>query len=214
MKRIVICLLLLSTPALAGNPDVSHPNQGLLKPIDRQPDALALVDEEEARVNDGQTVQRYLRSEEDGWGVAVNIVNAPADVVWDTILSYDRYPDWVNNVTSCTVYKESGDELYVDMQMSVLGIRKGIYTINTVKRSEGWMSWTLDYSRKSDVQDMIGYWRVEQVSLNPPRTRLDYSTQMKARGVPSWLVKLLTKKSLKDGTRWVKERSEEAFSKR
>ena len=89
----------------------------------------------------------------------------------------------------------SGDQLYVDMQMSVVGIKKGIYTINTVKRDEGWMAWTLDYSRKSDVQDMIGYWRVEQVSSNPPRTRLDYSTQMKARGVPNWLVKLLTKKS-------------------
>jgi len=214
MKCIVLCMLLVATPAFAGNPDLPHPNQGLLEPIVQLPDALKLTDQEDAKVSDGETVQRYVRGEEDGWGVAVNIVDAPADVVWDTILSYDRYPDWVKNVTSCTVYKKSGDQLYVDMQMSVVGIKKGIYTINTVKRDEGWMAWTLDYSRKSDVQDMIGYWRVEQVSSNPPRTRLDYSTQMKARGVPNWLVKLLTKKSLKDGTRWVKERAEEALAKR
>ena len=99
------------------------------------------------------------------------------------------------------------------MQMSVLGIKKGIYTVNDVRRDKGWMAWTLDYERKSDVQDMVGYWRVEQVSSNPPRTRLDYSTQMKARGVPDWMVKLLTKSSLKDGTRWVKERAEEAWSR-
>ena len=214
MKCIVLCMLLVATPAFAGNPDLPHPNQGLLEPIVQLPDALKLTDQEDAKVSDGETVQRYVRGEEDGWGVAVNIVDAPAAVVWDTILSYDRYPDWVKNVTSCTVYKKSGDQLYVDMQMSVVGIKKGIYTINTVKRDEGWMAWTLDYSRKSDVQDMIGYWRVEQVSSNPPRTRLDYSTQMKARGVPNWLVKLLTKKSLKDGTRWVKERAEEALAKR
>ncbi|HCP44967.1 MAG TPA: hypothetical protein DIU15_02920 [Deltaproteobacteria bacterium] len=214
MKRLILCLLLLASPALAGDPSVPHPNQGLLKPITGLPAALDLTSDERSKVDDGETVQRYVRSEEDGWGVAVNLVEAPATVVWDTILSYDRYPDWVNNVTDCTVYKRSGDDLYVDMQMSVMGIKKGLYTVNTVKRDEGWMAWTLDYSRKSDVQDMVGYWRVEQVSANPPLTRLDYSTQMKARGVPDWLVRLLTKKSLKDGTRWVKERSERAASRR
>ena len=214
MKRITLFLLLLAAPAFASDPGVPHPNQGLLDPIAQRPTALALTPDEESQVEDGRTVQRYVRGEEDGWGVAVNIVEAPAEVVWDTILAYDRYPDWVDNVTDCTVYKRSGDDLYVDMQMSVMGMKKGMYTINTVKRSEGWMGWTLDYSRKSDVQDMVGYWRVEQISSNPPITRLDYSTQMKARGVPDWLVSLLTKKSLKDGTRWVKERSEKAWSRR
>jgi coenzyme Q-binding protein COQ10 len=214
MKRIALLLLFLAAPAFASDPGVPHPNQGLLDPIVQRPDALALTAKEAEQVEDGRTVQRYVRGEEDGWGVAVNLVEAPAEVVWDTILAYDRYPDWVANVTDCTVYKRSGDDLYVDMQMSVMGIKKGMYTINTVKRSEGWMAWTLDYSRKSDVQDMVGYWRVEQISSNPPITRLDYSTQMKARGVPDWLVKLLTKKSLKDGTRWVKERAEEALSQR
>ena len=214
MKRITIFFLLLAAPAFASDPGVPHPNQGLLDPIVQSPAALSLNSDEAEQVEDGRTVQRYVRGEEDGWGVAVNLVEASAEVVWDTILAYDRYPDWVDNVTDCTVYKRSGDDLYVDMQMSVMGMKKGMYTINTVKRSEGWMAWTLDYSRKSDVQDMVGYWRVEQISSNPPITRLDYSTQMKARGVPGWLVNLLTKKSLKDGTRWVKERAEEAWSKR
>ena len=203
---------MLPLAAFASDPNQAHPHRGLLTPITSPPSALALTAEESTRVTAGKTVQRYVRDEEEGWGVAVNYVAAPADVVWDTILAYDLYDDWVNNVTSCTVYETAGDDLYVDMQMSVLGMKKGIYTINTVKRSEGWMAWTLDYDRLSDVQDLVGYWRVEQVSTNPPLTRLDYSTQMKAKGVPDWLVKIMTRESLKDGTRWVKERAEEAYS--
>ena len=215
MKYLLLLTLLVSIPAtvLASDPNQPHPNQGILKPILKKPDALKLTEAEREKVEKGKTIQRYRRGEEDGWGVAVNFVDAPAEQVWDTILAYDRYHDWVKNVTSCTVYKRSGQTLYIDMQMSVLGIKKGIYTVNDVRRDKGWMAWTLDYERKSDVQDMVGYWRVEQVSSNPPRTRLDYSTQMKARGVPDWMVKLLTKSSLKDGTRWVKERAEEAWSR-
>ena len=46
------------------------------------------------------------------------------------------------------------------------GISVGVYTVNTVKKSEGYMAWTLDYTRESDAYDMIGYWRVEQIK-NP-----------------------------------------------
>ncbi len=202
MKRIILLVLALlcAPPAFA------------LEPISSAPAPLELTESEQARVDKGKTAQRYVRGEDEGWGIAVNLVEAPADVVWDTILNYDRYPDWVNNVTSCTVYETRGDDLYVDMQMSILGIKKALYTVNTVRRDDGWMAWTLDERHESAVEEMIGYWRVEQIQADPPVTRLDYLTQMKARGVPEWLVKILTKESLKDGTRWVKERAEEAYS--
>lgn len=215
MKRTVLAfLLLLSSPALASNPDAPHPYEAVLTPITTAPVALELTTEEEERLRDGRTVQRYVRAEEDGWGVAVNLVSAPAEVVWDTILNYPRYSDWVDNVRSCTVYRREGTHLFVDMQMSIMGIRKGIYTDNDVRREQGWMSWHLDYSRQSDVADMVGYWRVEQIQQSPPVTRLDYSTQMAVRGAPEWLITLLTKSSLRDGTRWVKRRAEEAWQAR
>ena len=84
----------------------------------------------------------------------------------------------------------------------------GVYTVNTVKKSEGYMAWTLDYARESDAYDMIGYWRVEQIQDNPPLTKLEYSTEVQLRGVPSFVANYLSKGALKDGTQWVKTYSE------
>ena len=53
------------------------------------------------------------------------------------------------------VYKEQGDDLYVDMQSSVLS-KFGQYTRNSIHKDQGYMSWTLDYRRLSDVDDMVG----------------------------------------------------------
>ena len=75
-----------------------------------------------------------------------------------------------------------------------------------------YMSWTLDRNRTSDVRDMIGYWLVLESPDNPNKTRLEYSTELVLGGVPDFIVNILTKDALVDGTAWVKKRSEEAFS--
>ena len=74
-----------------------------------------------------------------------------------------------------------------------------------------YMSWTLDRNRTSDVRDMIGYWLVLESPDNPNQTRLEYSTELVLGGVPDFIVNILTKDALVDGTAWVKQRSEEAF---
>jgi hypothetical protein len=72
----------------------------------------------------------------------------------------------------------------------------------------GYMSWTLDRKRTSDVKDMIGYWLVSEIDGQPNRTRLEYSTELVVGGVPDFIVNMLTKDSLIDGTAWVKLRAE------
>ena len=57
-----------------------------------------------------------------------------------------------------------------------------------------------DYSRLSDADDLIGYWRVEQIQDSPPLTRVDYATDMKLSGVPDFLASYLTKDALINGT--------------
>ena len=142
--------------------------------------------------------------------MAVQYIKAPPHVIWSTILDYSQYKNRVKNVKSCAVYKRSGDDIYVDMQSSVFGFGFGLYTRNTVRKDQGYMAWTLDYDRKSDVEDMVGYWRVEPIQASPPITKLEYSTQIKMRGVPGFIVNYLTKDSLREGTAWVKKHSEKA----
>lgn len=194
--------------ALASDPSTPHPHQGQLTPIRSKPAALSLTAAEKADLAKGELVQRQSRKDDGGSGVAVLYISAPAETVWDVILDYDRYPDRVNNVTSCTVYQRTGSDWYVDMQNSVFGFKFGLYTVNHIYRDQGYMTWELDYSRTSDVEDMIGYWLVEELQTDPPLTMLQYSTEMKLSGVPDMLVRYLTRESLEDGTAWVKKAAE------
>jgi hypothetical protein len=201
---------LLSVAALASDPSTPHPHQGELTPITSKPSPIALTAAEKGKLAQGAVVQRQSSGKDGGSGVAVQYIFATPDEVWDTILDYDRYADRVKNVASCSVYRRDGSDLYVDMQNSVFGIKFGLYTVNHVYRDQGYMTWELDYSRTSDVGDMIGYWLVAEVQTDPPITMLQYSTEMQLSGVPDVLVRYLTRESLVDGTAWVKKVAEES----
>lgn len=200
-------LALLATVALAGDPDTPHP-QKLLPPITRKPAALALTPAEQAAVEKDEPIVRSQKHDGGGSGQAVQYVNAPANVVWDVILDYPKYPARVKNVVSATVYERAGTTVYVDMQSSVMGFKTAIYSKNAVHRDAGWMAWSLDYRRTSDVKDLTGYWRVEQLRDDPPLTRVDHATNLAITGVPGFVVSYLTKQSLVDGTAWVKANAE------
>ena len=145
--------------------------------------------------------------------MAVQYVNAPESVVWDTILNYPMYTEWVDNVVQSSVYKTAhkmwrSKILYVELISSVMFVKFGVYTINYLCKEQHYMHWTLDYDRQSDTKDMVGYWRVEQISTNPPVTRVDYATEMLVVGVPDFLASYLTKDALINGTKWVKRSGE------
>ena len=89
-------------------------------------------------------------------------------------------------------------------------VKFGVYTINYLCKEQHYMHWTLDYDRQSDTKDMVGYWRVEQISTNPPVTRVDYATEMLVTGVPDFLAKLPHEDALINGTKWVKREAEKA----
>ena len=99
--------------------------------------------------------------------------------------------------------------VFVEMISKVWGLKFGLYTKNTVNRRAGYMHWNLDRRRTSDVTDLIGYWRVEEISAGPPLTRVDHSTEMIVSGVPGFISSYLTNDALVSGTAWVKKYAEE-----
>ena len=198
---------LLATVAFAGDPSTPHPHR-LLPAITKKPAALKLTASEKATVERNEPIVRSQRNDDGGSGQAVQYINAPADVVWNVILDYPKYPARVDSVVSCQVYRRQGDRLFVDMKSSIMGFKTVIYSNNDLHREDGWMAWTLDYGRTSDVKDLTGYWRVEQIRDSPPLTRVDHASNLAMTGVPGFVVSYLTKQSLIDGTAWVKETSE------
>ncbi len=202
--------LSLTTAAEASDPDQPHPHQGILQTITSPPKPLTLTDAELERLANAERIQRQTEDKGGGSGIAVQYIWAVPETIWKTILSYAKYPSRVKNVVSCDVYKRDGNDLYVDMRTSIIGFKSGIFTRNTVRKDQGYMSWSLDYSRKSDVDDLVGYWRVELIQEEPAVSKLEYYTEMKIKGVPGFLVRYMTKDALAEGTAWVKRYSEQS----
>ena len=68
------------------------------------------------------------------------------------------------------------------------------------------MVFSLDYDRRSDLDDSVGYWYVQPGARNS--CRVFYSCECKLRGwVPGPVLNLLQKEALKKATTWVNEES-------
>ena len=73
------------------------------------------------------------------------------------------------------------------------------------------MTWTLDYEKMSDFDDVAGHWHLEDHPEKPECTRVFYACDLKLRGaVPKPVVNYLSKSALKTATGWVKKESEKA----
>ncbi len=209
-------IFLLSAIALAYDPGTPHGHNGILNPFTTAPDSVSISAKEQSNLDAGNVVLQTILDESTGVGrgVAVQYVEATETTVWSTILNYPKYTDWVDNVVESSVYKteKSGktDIWHVELISSMMFVKFGVYTINYINKPENYMHWTLDYERKSDAHDLVGYWRVEQISDNPIITRVDYATQMSVKGVPDFFADYLTKDALINGTKWVKREAEKA----
>ena len=70
------------------------------------------------------------------------------------------------------------------------------------------MTWTLDYEKTSDFDDVSGHWHVEEL-IPQTKTRVYYACDIKLHGgVPKPILNYISKSALKQATGWVKKESE------
>jgi hypothetical protein len=71
------------------------------------------------------------------------------------------------------------------------------------------MTWTLDYEKTSDMDDVSGHWHLEERD-GGLKTRVFYACDISLKGsVPGPVLNYLSKAALKSATSWVKKQSEE-----
>ena len=125
----------------------------------------------------------------------------------------------VPNTQQCETYedKTSGSlrTMKVRMKIGAMGVGLEFFISHTYDPKLSVMTWTLDYGRKSDVIDSVGYWGVEPHPSKPGQARVFYSVDV---AMPDWLpgfvVGILNSKALSDATGWVKTESEKKRSSR
>jgi ribosome-associated toxin RatA of RatAB toxin-antitoxin module len=201
--------LTLSGAVLAADATKPHEHQGKLKPYPRPPPPLKLSDKERARLDEGKPVMRQTEGEAGGRGMAIFRVNANPDVVWATINDFASYPKWIDEVKKCDVYKRDGGKIDVAFQIKSFPVTIDYYIHHDYDMANRWGTWTLDYTRNSDLDDSVGFWRVNPVEGKPDESIVEYSVDIAIKGwVPGFIREMLVDKGLKQATSWVKVQSE------
>lgn len=214
--RLVAALAIAAAPAaLAADPDAPHPHQGIVPAFAGAPPKIELTDEQRATLADGESVLTTLPGDAGGRGVAIQDIHATPDVIWDRIGAFDEYPRMVDNVEECEIYHDDGDDVRVRFEISVVGFEYEYFIRHRFRPEDGYVTWTLDYSRESDLDDSVGYWAVTPHPEKPGWSRLFYGIDMRTRGyMPGFVRDLIAKRGLEDATEWVKREAEAEAAKR
>ena len=213
MRSALFCFFLLFsiTGAWAADASKAHPHAGILKPYPSKPDIPTLTAADLARLADGKSVQKQIKKdgESGGRGLAVQDVHASPEQIWNRILSLEKYPEWVSNVTETETYEKQNGHVKARFVLSATVMSVEYFIDHTYYPEANYLTWTLDYSRESDLDDSVGFWYVQPLAEKPGWSRLYYSVDVKLKGwVPGFIENMIAKSGLTKATAWVKLESE------
>ncbi len=205
---LLFCLGLMSSPVLAADANAPHPHQGVApKFSDPQPSALTAADE--ALLVSGKSVRKQVRYEKGGRGVSIMDVQATPEQVWKVIEDFGSYPSWIDNLEVCEIYSRTGEHIYVQFELKMMGFGVEYWIDHVYRPEKGSMTWQLDYSKHSDLDDSTGYWMVYPSPADPTKTRVEYTVDLRVGGwVPGFVEDVLANKGLEKATSWVKQQAE------
>ncbi|KAL3905276.1 MAG: hypothetical protein SGILL_009743, partial [Bacillariaceae sp.] len=201
------------------NRDLPHSHQGVLNSYEPGPfTSLDLDTGDEKELESGKPVMKQVQgtgSELAGGAICVQDVDAPKAAVWSQILDMDVYKGKVPKVNECKNYvvNQNDDGTTTMKTKMVVGVVPGYaYTSfydHTYHPEKDSVTWTLDYDKSSDFDDVSGHWHLEEHPSKPDCTRVFYACDIKLKGkVPGPVVNFLSKTALKSATGWVKKESE------
>jgi len=161
-------LLLLLGPSLAADPTQPHSHQGVLTAFPRggyRKAGIVLDSRVEERLRSSPVVT--VKNTADGVirSTSIQDVSAPPEVVWKLLLDFNAYPKFIEGIKSCKPYKSQWNLAGAHIVCADYRLRVGTFTLqyfleHTHEPLKQCMTWTLDYSRASDVHDSVGYWHV------------------------------------------------------
>lgn len=215
IPRLALALALAVAPALgsshaeAADASAPHPHQGKAKKFSN-PTPSALTADETAKLLAGGAVRKQVKyNDAGGRGISIMDVAATPEQIWAVILDFGSYPKWIDQLSACKVLSKSGQHIFVEFQLKVLGMGVQYWIDHTYNQAKGTLTWQLDYSKQSDLDDSTGYWLVYPAPDHPGFTRVEYTVDIRVSGwVPSAIEDMLAKKGLEQATGWVKKQAE------
>ena len=210
-----ILSLLWQAPVFSEVAYPRHEHNGLLTQYIGEPPSVDLTEREQARLQNHKPVFKKVVVADSKRAVTIFPVKASPDVIWSVIRSFENYPEWIEELKAVDVYKHTPGKYYVQFDSESLFTGKhtwfAVHDYPEQGDERNWGSWHLDYDRLSDLDDVVGFWRVETSPLDSTISYVTYSTEVKLKSnAPKFLVNLFANKGLKKTARWVSEQSEKA----
>ena len=201
--------------------DGPHPHQGVVQPFTAGDPGVKLDRAAEKLLGQDKPYQTQIQSGTAGRGLVVQDVKAPTHIVWDRILDFNSYNKMVPKTMESQIYKREkvgrggAERIWVRMKVGFTPAPRLTFFVNHLYQPQlHSMTWTLDYSRKSDFDDSCGYWYVVPHPENKEWTRVYYSVEVSMYSwVPKFVVDFMSKQALTDATGWVKKQSELQYAK-
>ena len=120
------------------------------------------------------------------------VVNAPPDKVFDTIINYDRYPEWLPEVKKIRTSDRKGSEVKVHYEVD-FKIKTIRYTILAREERPQRMTWS--FVEGEVMKDNKGSWVLEPAGEG--RTKVTYSVEVAVGPlVPKSILSTLVDQSL------------------
>jgi len=202
---------LLLGGAFAASESQPHFHRGVLKPYELRPPDILLSTQDERLLKSGRAVTHLLEGEGDARRmIMVQDIKAPSQVVLSRIMDFEKYDEMVSNVDSCVNYASYHEgrtqTIKSAYEISALHFKFKYFMRHTYDPVQRCVVFSLDYDRRSDLDDSVGYWYVQPGSRN--NCRVFYSCECKLRGwVPRPVINMLQKEALKKATTWVNDES-------
>ena len=208
MQILLTSLFLFFSVAQAADPNKAHPHTGVATKF-TNPQKAELTTADAQQLASGKPVFKQVQAGNGGRGIAIFDVQADEQVLWKVITSFEKYPTWIDEIAKCSVYKKEGADIYADFVISTWGVEVQYYIKHNYVPTKGYMTWALDYNRESDLDDSTGYWLVYPSPIDPNKTRVEYSVDLRIKGwVPSFIQTMLAETGVEDATTWVKREAE------
>lgn len=204
--------LLCAATAEAATDSQPHYHRGKLTPYKVGPPSVLLSSRDEQCLRSGKPVMQALVAE-DGVTrrmIMVQDIPVPSSIVLGRIMDLNAYDRMVSGVDSCVRYASAESHgvqtVKAEYEIHALHLKYKYFVEHTYDPKAQCMVFRLDYARRSDLDDTVGYWFVD--STGRSSCRVFYSCECKLRGwVPGPVYSMMTKEALKKATVWVSDES-------
>lgn len=212
MRLLTLIFCLVPLMSFAADPTKPHSHQGKVKAYSGEPPKITLSPEQLKKIDAGETAYTQTSKDNGGNAVAVFKVDAPVATVRKIIADFGSYKEWIPSLKGLKIYKEDKDahkywaEFNIEVTKFFVTTQYTYYIEHTFPlEAKGWGTWKLDYSRLSDLDESVGFWRVDPVDDNPKQSLVFYSVDLRIGGLLNLIKGIIIDEGLKEATQWVKK---------